>query len=196
MQSSYKVQAELVPGFPRLPPPSFTQHPGSLSTSSESFSCYFSYLSAVSRPGDLTQPRIWGRNKTDIFTNISISRGERDWSVMSSYFIQEYQEDLEDEDEDSEVELVVQVLSWNILENFLILLWRQGRTIAVSERLLCQHSLYFRKNHFKINFLTLKNVFQSYTSLWGNDNMLKQTGIQGLRRGSGDNHPETQTACR
>ena len=30
---------------------------------------------------------------------------------MSSYFIQEYQEDLEDEDEDSEVELVVQVLS-------------------------------------------------------------------------------------
>ena len=28
---------------------------------------------------------------------------------MSSYFIQEYQEDLEDEDEDGEVELVVQV---------------------------------------------------------------------------------------
>ena len=28
---------------------------------------------------------------------------------MSSYFIQEYQEDLEDEDEDTEVELVVQV---------------------------------------------------------------------------------------
>ena len=28
---------------------------------------------------------------------------------MSSYFIQEYQEDLEEEDEDGEVELVVQV---------------------------------------------------------------------------------------
>ena len=35
------------------------------------------------------------------------------YSVMS-YFIQEYQEDLEDEDEDSEVELVVQV--WIFME--------------------------------------------------------------------------------
>ena len=31
--------------------------------------------------------------------------------TMSSYFIQEYQEDLEEEDDDGEVELVVQVKS-------------------------------------------------------------------------------------
>lgn len=43
-------------------------------------------------------------------------------------FIEEYEECSDDEDEDCEIELVV-----------------QGRTIPVSEKLLCEHSMYFKK---------------------------------------------------
>ena len=43
--------------------------------------------------------------------------------------IEEYEDVFDDEDEDCEIELVV-----------------QGRTIAVSENLLCKHSLYFKYN--------------------------------------------------
>ena len=41
--------------------------------------------------------------------------------------IEEYEDVFDDEDEDCEIELVV-----------------QGRTIVVSEQLLCKHSLYFK----------------------------------------------------
>ena len=46
----------------------------------------------------------------------------------SACFIEEYEEYSDEEEDDCEIELVV-----------------QGRTIPVSENLLCEHSVYFKK---------------------------------------------------
>ena len=62
----------------------------------------------------------------------------------SRCFIEEYEEVFCDEEEEED-EVNTKILDLDFSKNFLqIELVVQGRTILVSEKLLCQHSVYFR----------------------------------------------------
>ena len=77
----------------------------------------------------MSQVKVSKRDKRIILDHLMIIIVNQAKSNGNHCLIEEYEDVFDDEDEDCEIELVV-----------------QGRTIAVSENLLCKHSLYFKYN--------------------------------------------------